>query len=308
LITTIPFRVESPTAKQTGQILGVFEITQDISGDYQDILWDQYLLVLISGTLILLLFVVLLFIVKRGETIIEKRAEERKKLVEKLHQSERMASLGAMIASVSHEIKNPLGIIRSTSDLLEKKIRQYDPENQLASVIGEESVRLNRIVTEFLDFARPQVVQYQAVDLEKLLEKILQFLEPEIQKQGVTATQSFSPSARPLSADPDLLYRAFLNIFLNALQAMPEGGTLSLTVRHHPQEVEVEISDTGSGLSPEALEKAFDPFFTTKEKGSGLGLAIVKNTIEAHQGRIRLENGAHGGVAVRIVLPRVTTG
>ena len=308
LITTIPFRVESPTAKRTGQILGVFEITQDISGDYQDILWDQYLLVLISVTLILLLFVVLLFIVKRGETIIEKRAEERKKLVEKLHQSERMASLGTMIASVSHEIKNPLGIIRSTSDLLEKKIRQYDPENQLASVIGEESVRLNRIVTEFLDFARPQVVQYQPVELEKLLEKNLQFLEPEIQNKGVTVTKSFSPSARPLSADPDLLYRAFLNIFLNALQAMPEGGTLSLAVRHHPQEVEVEISDTGSGLSPEALEKAFDPFFTTKEKGSGLGLAIVKNTIEAHQGRIRLENGAHGGVAVRIVLPRATTG
>ena len=82
---------------------------------------------------------------------------------------------------------------------------------------------------------------------------------------------------------------------------------MSLAVRHFPQEVEVEISDTGSGLSPEALEKAFDPFFTTKEKGSGLGLAIVKNTIEAHQGRIRLENGVQGGVAVRIVLPRATT-
>jgi two-component system, NtrC family, sensor histidine kinase HydH len=307
LITTIPFQVESPTAKRTGQILGVFEITQDISEDYQDILWDEYLMVLISVILILLLFIVLLFIVKRGDTIIDKRAEERKKLVEKLHQSERMASLGAMIASVSHEIRNPLGIIRSTADLLEKKIRQYDPENQLASVISEESVRLNRIVTEFLDFARPLVVQYLPIELERILEKILHFLGPEIQKQGVTVTKFFSPSAQPLSADPDLLYRTFLNILLNALQAMPEGGTLSLTVRHQPQEVEVEISDTGSGLSPEALEKAFDPFFTTKEKGSGLGLAIVKNTIEAHQGRISLENGVHGGVAVRIVLPRGAT-
>ena len=88
---------------------------------------------------------------------------------------------------------------------------------------------------------------------------------------------------------------------------MPEGGTLRLTVRDHPREVEVEISDTGSGLSPDALEKAFDPFFTTKEKGSGLGLAIVKNTIEAHQGRVLLEDGAHGGVAVRILLPRAAT-
>ena len=129
-------------------------------------------------------------------------------MVEKLHQAERMASLGAMIASVSHEIKNPLGIIRSTSDLLEKKVRQYDPENQLASVIGEESDRLNRIVTEFLDFARPQVVQYQPVDLEKLLEKNLHFLEPEIQKQGVTVTKTFplqsspSPRTRTCSTGP----------------------------------------------------------------------------------------------------------
>ena len=146
--------------------------------------------------------------------------------MEKLHQSERMASLGAMIASVSHEIKNPLGIIRSTSDLLEKKVRQYDPENQLASVIGEESERLNRIVTEFLDFARPQVVQYQPVELEKLLEKNLHFLEPEIPKKGVTVTRFFPSSAQTLPADPDLLYRAFLNILLNALQAMPDGGTL----------------------------------------------------------------------------------
>jgi two-component system, NtrC family, sensor histidine kinase HydH len=307
LITTIPFRVESPTAKRTGQILGVFEITQDISGDYQDILWDQYLLVLISVLLIFLLFIVLLIIVKRGETIIERRAEERKNLVGKLHQAERMASLGAMIASVSHEIKNPLGIIRSTSDLLEKKIRQYDPENQLASVIGEESERLNRIVTEFLDFARPQVVQYQLVELEKLLEKNLHFLEPEIQKKGVTVTRNFPSAAQIFAADPDLLYRAFLNILLNALQAMPDGGTLGLVIRHHPREVEVEISDTGSGLSPEALEKAFDPFYTTKEKGSGLGLAIVKNTIDAHQGRVILENGAQGGGAVRIFLPRTAT-
>ena len=144
--------------------------------------------------------------------------------------------------------------------------------------------------------------------MEKLLEKNSAIPGTGDSEAGSNGRQDLFPAAPPLSADPDLLYRAFLNILLNALQAMPEGGTLSLTVRHQPQEVEVEISDTGSGLSPEALEKAFDPFFTTKEKGSGLGLAIVKNTIEAHQGRIRLENGVRGGVAVRIVLPRATTG
>ncbi len=215
-----------------------------------------------------------------------------------------MASLGAMIASVSHEIKNPLGIIRSTADLLEKKVRRYDPDNRLASVIREESDRLNRVVTEFLDFARPQVLRRQPLEMGKLLEKNLAFLEPEIAKQQVVVEKFFPPSPVLLSGDYDLLYRGVLNILINALQAMPGGGTLSLSLRNSPREVEVEVRDFGPGLTPEALEKAFDPFFTTKEKGTGLGLAIVKNTIEAHKGTIELENPPGGGTAVRIRLPR----
>ncbi|MBI5584832.1 MAG: two-component sensor histidine kinase [Deltaproteobacteria bacterium] len=304
LVTTIPFQVESPTGARTGQILGVFEITQDISEDYRDILRDQYLLILSSTGLIALLFLILLFIVKRGETIMKKREEERKKLLDQLHQAERMASLGTMIASVSHEIKNPLGIIRSTADLLEKKVRQYDPDNRLASVIREESDRLNRVVTEFLDFARPQLLRFQPVELDKLLEKNLQFLELEIGKQGVVIEKFFPPAPVVIQGDYDLLYRGFLNILINALQAMPGGGILSLRLRNSPREVEVEIRDFGPGLSTEVLEKAFDPFFTTKEKGTGLGLAIVKNTIEAHNGTIELVNPPGGGTAVRIRLPR----
>jgi signal transduction histidine kinase len=304
LITTIPFQVESPTGARTGQILGVFEITQDISEDYRDILRDQYLLILISVGLIALLFVVLLFIVKRGETIMKKREEERKKLLGQLHQAERMAGLGAMIASVSHEIKNPLGIIRSTADLLEKKVRRFDPDNSLASVIREESDRLNRVVTEFLDFARPPLLRIQPVELDKLLEKNLTFLEPEIVRQKIVVEKFFPPAPASVPGDYDLLYRGFLNILINALQAMPEGGTLSIGLRNFPGLIEVEIRDFGPGLSAEARERAFDPFFTTKEKGTGLGLAIVKNTVEAHQGTIELENPPGGGTAVRIRLPR----
>jgi signal transduction histidine kinase len=304
LITTIPFQVESPTGARTGQILGVFEITQDISEDYRDILRDQYLLLLLSIGLIALLFVILLFIVQRGETIMKKREEERKKLLGQLHQAERMASLGAMIASVSHEIKNPLGIIRSTADLLEKKVRQYDPENRLASVIREESDRLNRVVTEFLDFARPQVLRIQPLELDKLLEKNLAFLEPEIAKQNVAVEKFFPAGPVVVRGDYDQLYRGFLNILINALQAMPEGGTLSLSLRNFPAGAEVEIRDFGPGLNSEALDKAFDPFFTTKEKGTGLGLAIVRNIVEAHKGTIELENPPGGGTAVRIRLPR----
>lgn len=303
LITTIPFRVE-PASQPRSKILGVFEITQDISIDYEEIIRDQYLMVLISIGLMLILYLVLLFIVKRGEVIIDRKAEEQKRLVDKLHQSERMATLGEMIASVSHEIKNPLGIIRSTADLLEKKVVKFDPQNQLASVIKEEADRLNRIVTEFLDFARPQVPRVHPVRIETILEKTLNFLEPELARRIITVQKNFTSKPQTIPADQDLLYRAFLNILLNAIQAMADGGTIEVKVGYDSRSVEIEIKDTGAGLSREEQAKAFQPFFTTKEKGSGLGLPIVKNIIEAHKGSIRLVNSETGGATVVITLPR----
>lgn len=303
LITTIPFRVE-PASQPRSKILGVFEITQDISVDYEAIIWDQYLMVLISIGLMLIMYLVLLFIVKRGEIIIERKAEEQKRLVDKLHQSERMATLGEMIASVSHEIKNPLGIIRSTADLLEKKVVKFDPQNQLASIIKEEADRLNRIVTEFLDFARPQTPRVHPVRIETILEKNLNFLEPELVRRSIRVQKNFRSGTQTIQADQDLLYRAFLNILLNAIQAMTDGGTIEVKVGYDSRSAEIEIKDTGAGLSPEEEAKAFQPFFTTKEKGSGLGLPIVKNIIEAHKGSIRLVNSETGGATVLITLPR----
>ncbi len=302
LITTIPFRVE-PTSKPTSQILGVFEITQDISKDYEGIIWDQYLMVFFSIGLMTLLYLILLFIVKRGEVIMERKAQEQKFLVDKLHQAERMASLGEMIASVSHEIKNPLGIIRSTADLLEKKVIQFEPQNQLASIIREEADRLNRIVTEFLDFARPQIPKMEQVRIETILEKNLHFLGPELDRRRIEVQKDFIPGSQTIPVDQDLLYRAFLNILLNSVQAMSEGGKIGIKVRYLSREAIIEINDSGAGLSEEERAKAFQPFFTTKEKGSGLGLAIVKNIIEAHNGSIQMVNSESGGTSVVISLP-----
>jgi two-component system, NtrC family, sensor histidine kinase HydH len=302
LITTIPFRVD-PSVQPSAKILGAFEITQDISKDYEAIVRDEYLMVLISTGLMALLYLILLIIVKRGEVIMERKAEEQKQLVEKLHQSERMASLGEMIASVSHEIKNPLGIIRSTADLLEKKVIQFDPQNQLASIIQEEADRLNRIVTEFLDFARPQIPKLDSVRIESILEKNLQFLDPELTRRHISVQKDFVPGVQTIPVDQDLLYRSFLNILLNAVQAMPEGGRIVVKVRYLSREAIIEITDSGSGLSEEERAKAFQPFFTTKEKGSGLGLSIVKNIIEAHKGTIKMINAESGGTSVVITLP-----
>jgi two-component system, NtrC family, sensor histidine kinase HydH len=307
LITTIPFRVE-PITQATSKILGVFEITQDISKDYDELIRDQYLIVVISIGLMTLLYLIILFIVRRGELIMGRRAEEQKQLVHKLHQAERMATLGEMIASVSHEIKNPLGIIRSTADLLEKKVVQYDPQNQLASVIGEEADRLNRIVTEFLDFARPQTPRLQDLQVETILRKNIHFLDLELKRRTIAVEEDFITKPEAVPVDQDLLYRAFLNILLNAVQAMPDGGRIQIKVRYDSERVHIGITDSGPGLSPEELAKVFKPFYTTKEKGSGLGLAIVKNIIEAHDGTIELVNGEGGGTSVKLTLPKKRRG
>jgi two-component system sensor histidine kinase HydH len=173
----------------------------------------------------------------------------------------------------------------------------------LASVIGEEADRLNRIVTEFLDFARPQIPKLEQVRIETILEKNLHFLGPELARRQIVVQKDFIPGSQTIPVDQDLLYRAFLNILLNSIQAMSEGGRIGIKVRYLSREAIIEINDSGAGLSEEERVKAFQPFFTTKEKGSGLGLAIVKNIIEAHNGTIQMVNSESGGTSVVISLP-----
>ena len=164
---------------------------------------------------------------------------------------------------------------------------RYEPQNRLAQIIVEESNRLNEKVTEFLDFARPRTPNLRPCDLEATLNRGLELLAPEIDRLGIKVTREYQLNGQALMVDQDLLYQAFLNILLNAIQAMPHGGhlTVSTTPGPHGQGGEIRFQDDGEGIDPEALNKILNPFFTTKEKGSGLGLPIVKSIIEAHQGK-----------------------
>ncbi|MBW2062267.1 MAG: two-component sensor histidine kinase [Deltaproteobacteria bacterium] len=287
-------------------IMGVFEIHQDLTEAYAEIVNFQYLSIVTSLLFMTLLFMVLRQIVKRADKIIEERNAERRRFQEKLYQSERLAELGQMIAAVSHEVRNPLGIISSTSEILRGKLKQYEPDNQLAEVIVQESKRLNQIVTEFLDFARPKVPKITTTSLKDVLDKNLYYLSSELEKGGVKVIRRYGGPA-VIQADPDQLYQAFLNIFLNAIQAMPEGGQINVkTTGINGQKgdmAEVVISDTGEGIEPETLKNIFNPFFTTKDKGSGLGLSIVRNIIENHKGEVFIEPAEGGGARVVIHLP-----
>ncbi|MCG6894014.1 MAG: two-component sensor histidine kinase, partial [Desulfobacteraceae bacterium] len=304
MITFAPLRSEQPQIGLPGTVSGVIEIVQDLTDDYRAIFHFQISVVLTSSLVMGVLLTVLIFFVKRGEEIMEQRSAERLRLIEKLNRAEHLSSLGEMVAAVSHEIRNPLGIIRSSAELLKKKISHPDGTNGIPDIIVEESNRLNDIITDFLNYARPQTPNMAPCRIEEILEKNIGFLSPELESAGCDI--HFRPGAgdATLLADSNMLYQAFLNILINAMQAMPEGGRIEVDVSHSDRGVRVRFEDTGVGV-PEALqEKIWDPFFTTKDTGTGLGLGIVKNIILAHEGSIRISARPDGGTRVEVELPR----
>ena len=302
----IPFTQKKQFSQDTDVVMGVIEIVLDLSVDLEAIIRLQGTILATSLLIMTLLFLVLSLIVARADRIIEARARERRRLEVKLHDSERLATLGKMVASVSHEIKNPLGIVRSTAEILGKRLRSIAPGNDhLANIIVEETSRLDATVKEFLDFARPQTVKLSMVRINDIVSKALVFMEPEFGKRNVILKNDLDQGLDPVMADQELLYRAFLNILVNGVQAMPDGGTLTVKTERSRSDkgaVTVSISDTGIGMSPETKRQIFNPFFTEKDSGTGLGLAIVKIIIDNHCGEISVESEEGKGTTFRITV------
>lgn len=307
LKTYLPMWEELPMSVKKGKILGVFEIVQDMGREYETI--HRFQLIIIISFLVFagVLLSTIVLIARRADTIIAVRTSERNKLEEKLHQAERLAALGEMVAGVSHEIRNPLGIIRSTAQLLESRV-ENERQKRFSSIIVEESTRLNDILTEFLDFARPKTLCPAPCRVETILEKNLSVLEPECRRLGITVERQYETGRYTMDADSDMLYRAFVNIFANALQAMPSGGSLMVATsmingKGGLPQLMIHIRDTGHGINAEIHKKIFNPFFTTHETGTGLGLAIVQSIIDSHNGDIELESEEGEGTTMIIKLP-----
>jgi two-component system sensor histidine kinase HydH len=302
LITYAPLRAEPELFRITGPVLGVVEVVLDLSEDYQTIFRIQILAVITCAVMMGALFVVLIFVVKRGEGIIQKRAMERLRLKERLSQAERLSALGEMAAGISHEIRNPLGIIRSSAELLKKKVTKTDPSNTMPDIIVEESTRLNSIITDFINFAKPGSPKLNLCRIEDVIEKNVTFLSMQMKQKGYTIKKNYQNYLPEIQADADMLYQSFLNIFLNAMQAMPNGGMIEVAIRSNNKVVTINFDDQGQGIAKEILEKIWDPFFTTKEMGTGLGLGMVKNIIESHGGNIQIANRTQGGTRVTVEL------
>ncbi len=306
LKTFIPFRQVREDASSEGMIMGVIEINQDLSNEYEAIVQLQGRIILVSAFVMSVLFLVLLVIVSRAGKIMERRVRERLSLEEKLHNAERLAHLGTMVATVSHELKSPLGIVRSTAEILVKRIRKVAPGNEnLAEIIVAETARLNNIVMEFLDFARPQKLKLMPVDINSSITQALQFIETELKEKNISLEVDLSSKIGTITIDPNLFYRALLNILVNGIQAMPEGGLLRVqtgTVSCDGS-VLIRISDNGVGMDEEKAAEIFKPFFTDKNRGTGLGLAITKNIIEQHHGTISVSSQKDEGSTFSITLP-----
>ena len=303
LITFAPLRWEPQLGKITGPVLGVVEIVQDLSGDYNTIFQIQILVVITCTVLMGALFVVLVFVVKRGEGIIQKRAMERLRLKERLAHAERLSSMGEMAAGISHEIRNPLGIIRSSAELLKKKIAKIDPQNTFPDIIVEEASRLNRIITDFINYAKPREPNMTLCRLEEIIDKNITFLEAQNKEQGYVIKKNFQNHLPEIMADSTMLYQSFLNVLINAMQAMPDGGRILVEISSNDHWVTVHFDDEGQGIPSENLDKIWDPFFTTKDQGTGLGLGIVKNIVESHGGGVQIVNRPVRGTRVTIELP-----
>ncbi len=296
-------QIEKRLIIKGGSILGIIEIIQDLSDEHKTISNFQRRVILTCSIIMACLFLILLYSVKRGEDIIKKRNEEQLKLKEELNRAKHLSLIGGMTATISHEIRNPLGIIQSSAELLKKKIERTDPSNTIPDIIIEESGRLNDITTDFLDFARPKLPLLLPCYIENIIEKNLAFLAPQIKKKGHTINKYYDNAVPQVLADTDMMYQAFLNILINSMHSMPEAGTITVRITHKQNTIIICFEDDGGSIPEDILEKIWEPFFTTKEKGTGLGLGIVKNIIEGHQGNIRIENRSKGGIRVIITLP-----
>jgi signal transduction histidine kinase len=305
LKTYVPFRQENKLGERTGEIMGVIEVVQDLSEDLEAIIRLQGRVIVLSLAIMAVLFTVLSLIVVRANRIMAMRAAERLRLEEQLNEAQRLASLGKMVAAVSHEIKNPLGIVRSTAEILGNRIGKVAPGNErLALIIVEETSRLDGIVREFLDFARPRDLEKKFGSLNAVLKRLLRFVEPEFALKAVQVETRLDADLPEVEFDGEQFYQVLFNIVFNAIQAMPQGGELMVaTGQVEKTSVFVEVRDSGVGIAPEKLEQIFTPFYTDKSRGTGLGLTIAKNIVDKHEGQIEVTSVPGQGSTFRILLP-----
>jgi two-component system sensor histidine kinase HydH len=243
--------------------------------------------------------------VSMGHIILFSDLTEIQELKREVERSQRLASLGRLAAGIAHEIRNPLSSIKGFATYFGERYRDVPEDRKTAEIMVEEVERLNRVIGQLLEFARPLAVKKKPTSMETTIHHSLKMIERDAQAKHIKVKTDLSPNVSDVQIDPDRMNQVFLNLYLNAIEAMEDGGTLSVALdqREDLKSVRITVSDTGSGIKKEDLVHVFDPYFTTKQSGTGLGLAIVHNIIEAHKGEVRVESETGKGTSVTIILP-----
>ncbi|MEM7410146.1 MAG: protoglobin domain-containing protein [Myxococcota bacterium] len=217
--------------------------------------------------------------------------------------AEELASIATLVAGLAHEIGTPMGVIQGHAKLLESKVSDDDARWRLTT-IQEQIGRISRIIQTLLNMARPGSKAHRPVALRPLIEQTLSFVSEKLERRAITLHAEFA-DAPSVAGDAERLQQLFLNLFLNAADAMPDGGDLTVVLAPDPAGVRVEVSDTGIGIAPEDLARIFEPFYTTKDagQGNGLGLMVSHGIVADHGGAIDVESDVGEGTRFRIVLP-----
>jgi len=239
-----------------------------------------------------------------GYIILFRDLTEIQHLRKEIDRSKRLASIGRLAAGVAHEIRNPLSSIKGFATYFRERYSEIPEDQKTADIMVQEVDRLNRVIGQLLEFARPMNIQLKSVSLEAFIKRSIKMVEGQAINKGIKIVTNLSSELDDAFIDPDRINQVFLNLYLNAIEAMEDGETLSVTLAPYGEKrVKIEISDTGRGIAKKDVEKIFDPYFTTKPSGTGLGLAIVHRIIEAHKGEIGVQSGLGRGTTVTVILP-----
>lgn len=226
------------------------------------------------------------------------------KAEEAMRRTERLAALGQLTAGLAHEIRNPIGTIKNSAELLSKRLPPEDElSKELSGFIQSEVDRTNSLITRFLQFARPFHLQRAPHDITQVLDRAIGHAERQFPSFPITFVRNYAPNVPPAQIDQELIEQVFINLLVNAAQASPPGSVVTVKTRADENSLEVAVIDRGAGIDPAIRGSIFNPFFTTKKDGVGLGLAIVAKIVDEHGGRIVVESEPGQGSVFRVQLP-----
>jgi signal transduction histidine kinase len=239
-----------------------------------------------------------------GALLIMRDTESVRRLGDEIEMSRRLSASGRLTRGVAHEVKNPINAIVLHLQLLRNKLAQQEPDTRRhMDIIDSEIRRLDRVVQTLVDFTRPRDLRLEEVDLRRLMEDVAQLAAPDAEQHGVTIVRHMPDERLPIKVDVDLMKQAFLNVVINGVQAMPQGGTLTISARRENGSIVAEVQDQGGGIPHDVQDKIFELYFTTKKDGSGIGLAQTYQILQWHYGSVDFESVEGAGTTFRFHIP-----